>query len=33
MGAIKRNGIGRERGSHTIEEFTELKQLSFNLDG
>ena len=33
MGGIKRSGIGREGGWPTIEAFTELKTLSFNLDG
>ncbi|MCO5397822.1 aldehyde dehydrogenase family protein [Ralstonia soli] len=33
MGGIKRSGVGREGGWPTIEAFTELKTISFNLDG
>lgn len=33
MGGIKRSGVGREGGWPTIEAFTELKTINFNLDG
>jgi aldehyde dehydrogenase (NAD+) len=33
MGGVKRSGVGRESGWATIEAFTELKTLNFNLDG
>lgn len=32
MGGVKRSGLGREGGWPTIEAFTELKTISFNLD-
>jgi aldehyde dehydrogenase (NAD+) len=33
MGGVKRSGVGREGGWPTIEAFTELKTVNFNLDG
>ncbi len=33
MGGVKRSGVGREGGWATIEAFTELKTVNFNLDG
>lgn len=33
MGGVKRSGVGREGGWPTIEAFTELKTINFNLDG
>ncbi len=32
MGGVKRSGVGREGGWSTIEAFTELKTINFNLD-
>jgi aldehyde dehydrogenase (NAD+) len=32
MGGVKRSGLGREGGWPTIEAFTELKTVNFNLD-
>jgi aldehyde dehydrogenase (NAD+) len=32
MGGVKRSGIGREGGWPSIEAFTELKTINFNLD-
>jgi aldehyde dehydrogenase (NAD+) len=33
MGGVRRSGVGREGGWPSIEAFTELKTVSFNLDG
>lgn len=32
MGGVKRSGVGREGGWATVEAFTELKTINFNLD-
>lgn len=32
MGGVKRSGVGREGGWETVEAFTELKTINFNLD-